>query len=233
MDPKTANLILTLQWQDLEQAKTTSKGKRRDTDELSDADLAIQLQQQEFQQAGYQISDRRMAGSIHRAVLDDRASVVILASEKNQAANDHNLAYQLATPTEKVACDCNLAMQLNLRSLQSTPQHPSLTSVDDNMSWHSAVNNRDDTVCDSDSRTDILEDHHQAESSAWAASRTSESHQGSCMSRQEMGKIVNAPCGHLYCGDCIRRLFTDAIIDETLFYPRCCRSQIPVQACSS
>lgn len=81
---------------------------------------------------------------------------------------------------------------------------------------------------DSGSRPDISEDHYQAESSAWAASRTSESHEGCCVSCQEMREIVAVPCGHLYCGDCIRRLFTDATIDETLFPPRCCRSQIPV-----
>ncbi|KAI4202300.1 MAG: hypothetical protein LQ350_002684 [Teloschistes chrysophthalmus] len=135
MDPETADLILALQWQDLEHVKMTSKGKGRETDVLSDADVAIQLQQQEFEQAGYQIADRRMAESIHRAVLDDGASVVILASKENQAADDHSLAYQLASPTEKAACDRHLAVQLNLRSLQSTPHPPSLTLEDDNISW--------------------------------------------------------------------------------------------------
>ncbi|KAL8772200.1 MAG: hypothetical protein Q9203_004754 [Teloschistes exilis] len=144
MDPETAKLILTLQWQDLEQVKMTSKGKGRETDVLLDANLAIQLQQQELERAGYQIADRRMAESIHRAVLDDGASVVILASEENQAANDHSLAYQLATPTERAACDRHLAVQLNLRSLQNTPQPSSLTLNDENISWYSAVNNRDD-----------------------------------------------------------------------------------------
>lgn len=209
-----------------------SKGKGRETDVLLDANLAIQLQQQEFERAGYQIADRPMAESIHRAVLDDGASVVILTSEENQAANDHSLAYQLATPTEKAACDRHLAVQLNLRSLQNTPQPSSLTLNDDNISWYSAVNDRDDTVNDSDSRTDNLDDLCQAESSAWAASRTSESHQGHCVSCQEMKEIVSVPCGHLYCPDCIRRLFTDATIDETNFPPRCCRSQIPVSLVS-
>ncbi|KAI4109992.1 MAG: hypothetical protein L6R37_000125 [Teloschistes peruensis] len=191
MDPETAKLILTLQWQDLEQVKMPSKGKGRETDVLLDANLAIQLQQQEFERAGYQIADRPMAESIHRAVLDDGASVVILTSEENQAANDHSLAYQLATPTEKAACDRHLAVQLNLRSLQNTPQPSSLTLNDDNISWYSAVNDRDDTVNDSDSRTDNLDDLCQAESSAWAASRTSESHQGHCVSCQEMKEIVS------------------------------------------
>ncbi|KAI4249094.1 MAG: hypothetical protein LQ352_005717 [Teloschistes flavicans] len=190
MDQETANLILALQRHDLEQVKMTSKGKGRETDLFSDADLAIQLQQQEFEQAGHQIADRRMAESIHRAVLDDGASVLILASEENQAMNDHNLAYKLATPIEKAACDRNLAVQLNHRRLQSTPQLSSLILDDDNISWYSAVNNRDGTVDDGDPRLDVSEDYYQAESSAWAASRTSGNHRGHCVSCQEMKEIV-------------------------------------------
>ncbi|KAL8693233.1 MAG: hypothetical protein Q9218_001906 [Villophora microphyllina] len=228
MDSETANLILALQWYDLEQLKVMSKGKGRESDTLSDSDLAMQLQQQEYEQAANQMADRRMAESINRAVLDDGASVLILASEENQAANDHTLAYSLASPREKAACDRNLAVQLNLRSIQSTPRLSSLASDDDNMSWYSAVNNRDDDVDDNDSKMDISEDGHEAESSAWAESRCSESHQERCVSCQEMKEIVEVPCRHLYCRDCVRHLFTDATIDETLFPPRCCRQQVPV-----
>ncbi|KAL8665720.1 MAG: hypothetical protein Q9202_002030 [Teloschistes flavicans] len=200
MDQETANLILALQRHDLEQVKMTSKGKGRETDLFSDADLAIQLQQQEFEQAGHQIADRRMAESIHRAVLDDGASVLILASEENQAMNDHNLAYKLATPMEKAACDRNLAVQLNHRRLQSTPQLSSLILDDENISWYSAVNNRDGTVDDGDPRLDVSEDYYQAESSAWAASRTSENHRGYCVSCQEMKEIVeDVDCTPVFC----------------------------------
>ena len=38
-----------------------------------------------------------------------------------------------------------------------------------------------------------------------------------------------APCkdGHLYCVDCMNRLFEGASRDETLFPPRCCQQPIP------
>ena len=41
---------------------------------------------------------------------------------------------------------------------------------------------------------------------------------------------VYAPCGHDYCKICVKRLFTMAIRDESLFPPRCCRQPVPLAA---
>ncbi|KAL8655043.1 MAG: hypothetical protein Q9210_001134 [Variospora velana] len=41
---------------------------------------------------------------------------------------------------------------------------------------------------------------------------------------------VYAPCGHDYCSDCAKRLFTLSMTDESLFPPRCCRQSIPLAA---
>ena len=40
--------------------------------------------------------------------------------------------------------------------------------------------------------------------------------------------LANLPCGHDYCRGCISRLFADSMIDESLFPPRCCRTNITV-----
>ena len=45
--------------------------------------------------------------------------------------------------------------------------------------------------------------------------------------------LITAPCGHNYCKDCIRRLFTSAIGDDELFPPRCCRQAIPISSVGS
>lgn len=45
--------------------------------------------------------------------------------------------------------------------------------------------------------------------------------------------ITTAPCGHDYCKDCIRHLFTSAIGDDELFPPRCCRQAIPISSMDS
>lgn len=41
---------------------------------------------------------------------------------------------------------------------------------------------------------------------------------------------VYAPCGHDYCSECAKRLFTLSTSDESLFPPRCCRQPIPLAA---
>lgn len=45
--------------------------------------------------------------------------------------------------------------------------------------------------------------------------------------------LTAAPCGHDYCKDCIRHLFTSAIGDDELFPPRCCRQAIPISSVGS
>ena len=41
-------------------------------------------------------------------------------------------------------------------------------------------------------------------------------------------KSFKAPCSHIYCITCLSTLFEQAITDESLFPPRCCRQQIPL-----
>lgn len=41
--------------------------------------------------------------------------------------------------------------------------------------------------------------------------------------------LIEAPCNHHYCNDCIVDLFRAATSDETLMPPRCCRMEIPLR----
>ena len=213
MDDETADLMLALHLQDLEDARSTTKGKGRVGDEASDADLALQLQQEEFEQATVQMTDHRMARSIHRAVQDDGASIVILASQENREATDRDMACRLSGQTPQTA------LQLH-----------DLAADEDTISRFSAFNIEDDSEEDTASSGSSSESN-EAEGSSWAASRKpkrSESHQRQCVSCREYKKVVELPCQHLYCRRCIRHLFADAAVDETLFPPRCCRQQIPI-----
>jgi hypothetical protein len=38
----------------------------------------------------------------------------------------------------------------------------------------------------------------------------------------------HAPCGHVYCTGCLRKLFEASMQDETLMPPRCCHKEIPI-----
>ncbi|KAI1826881.1 hypothetical protein F4861DRAFT_495530 [Xylaria intraflava] len=41
-------------------------------------------------------------------------------------------------------------------------------------------------------------------------------------------ELARAPCSHEYCRGCLGSLFRRAVADESLFPPRCCRQDIPV-----
>ncbi|KAI3342014.1 hypothetical protein F4824DRAFT_486430 [Ustulina deusta] len=49
-----------------------------------------------------------------------------------------------------------------------------------------------------------------------------------CGEQKHFAELSRAPCQHEYCRQCLSRLFRDAIIDESLFPPRCCRQPIPL-----
>ena len=48
-----------------------------------------------------------------------------------------------------------------------------------------------------------------------------------CTEQIDSINIVEAPCSHNYCRDCLGHLFRSAMKDETLYPPRCCKQPIP------
>lgn len=41
---------------------------------------------------------------------------------------------------------------------------------------------------------------------------------------------MEAPCSHIYCHKCVVDLFKSAMVDESLFPPRCCGQKMPLKA---
>lgn len=75
-------------------------------------------------------------------------------------------------------------------------------------------------------------DQHVAESSKWAASRKpAHLHDTiqcvACGDDAPWFDTIAAPCGDVYCADCLSTLFQSAMTDESLYPPRCCREPIP------
>ncbi|KAK7753913.1 hypothetical protein SLS62_004011 [Diatrype stigma] len=71
------------------------------------------------------------------------------------------------------------------------------------------------------------------ESSDWATSRQQEAgvqkrHCEACRDPKHSAELAKAPCGHEYCRGCLTHLFQDAMLDESLFPPRCCNQHIPL-----
>ena len=53
-----------------------------------------------------------------------------------------------------------------------------------------------------------------------------------CMNVFSASHLITAPCGHHYCKTCTGQLYELAMKDESLFPPRCCRQQIPLETAS-
>ncbi|KAL9596323.1 MAG: hypothetical protein Q9219_005877 [cf. Caloplaca sp. 3 TL-2023] len=96
MDQATSGLILQIQLEDIEDARSRTKGKGREGDGPSDAELALHIQKDEIERTITELKDRRMAVSMIRAVLDDGATIAVLAGEERMAAGDRDMACRLS-----------------------------------------------------------------------------------------------------------------------------------------
>ncbi|KAI4200377.1 MAG: hypothetical protein LQ346_002387 [Caloplaca aetnensis] len=210
MDEATAELIYRLQLDDLEEAKQMSKGKGREHDSVPDAELALQLQQEELEREARVRADHRMATSIGRAVQDDGANIAIMAGEESRAAGDRAMACRLGGQTAR--------------------PHPQMRvlDVDDDILSRLDAFSIDDTA-NYDSSAPSPTGSEAGESSAWAAGRRlrpSSDLKRQCVSCLVMKHVIQVPCGDYYCRPCTVRLFTQVLQDESLFPVRCCRQAI-------
>lgn len=209
MDTMLTEMIVALQLQDVNEQLSNNKGKAPETEQLSDGDLALRIQQEEFERTMEVLADLRMARSIGRAVQDDGASIVVLAGDEDRAAADHEMACRVSGQVPRF-----VPFALNLKA------------DDDSLALYSALN-ADDNAEDDGEKASISV---VAESSTWAASRRGRQpdHRHECVACNENTETVELPCSDHYCRRCTVRLFEGSITDETLFPPRCCRQTIPI-----
>ena len=218
VDDATASLIIQLQREDLEELQSLDKGKSREHD-VSDADAAMTIFQEELQQRSAVLNDRCMSRSLARAVITDSALLTDIVAHEDAIANDRLVAERLhsgeeiESGTKENLVDPNLDDLLLARLMTL---YVSGTEGD----YNTPVANEDEQST-------------RAESSRWAASRenTSETARHECASCGEHRRAFEtfrAPCRHYYCQECLSQLFELSTTDETLFPPRCCRQEIPL-----
>ncbi|KPI38602.1 uncharacterized protein AB675_4128 [Cyphellophora attinorum] len=168
MDAMTAELVLQLQLEDLEELESQSKGKQKQGN-VTDAQVARQLQQEEFQNARIWVADSSLAQSMARAVQADGPVVTQLRQDEAVAQADRNMAMSLAEQRRTSATETNTESaeqlddqllarlaKLNMNAAPGEPSQFTATSV-------AAEVNEDDEEGD------------QPESSTWAATRRSTS----------------------------------------------------------
>ncbi|KAH8156640.1 hypothetical protein CIB48_g11610 [Xylaria polymorpha] len=210
-DDESLSLIFSLLHEDALQVKSRSKGKQAEG-ALSDADLALQLYAEELKQANMYVSDRRMTKSMQEAVQTDIDALLECQRVESVAQRDRQIA---------VACSEGRAPRLTQVPIDTHPGVPELESEFLEKLSVIYVTGIDETASHS-------------ESSSWAASRKPKTiPQRPCTACGDMKHFVDlarAPCRHEYCRECLDNLFQTAMLDESLFPPRCCRQAIPVDA---
>ena len=208
MDEATTEKILQIQLDDLRElcVQRNPKGKGVEGRHNNDEDAAIQFQINELERA---LHVNRIAQSINRTIQDDRVTLNVLEAEERVSADDRRPALQLSgQPIKSTEIS-------NERVNESLSKHNYLNAEDDDSSHHGgSVLSYGDEAC--------------GESSSWAAGRKRPPFGSlkSCVACFQESKVIETPCGHHYCRDCVVRLFEDSTVDESLFPTRCCRQPI-------
>lgn len=232
MDEATAELVLQLQLEDIEQLTRTSKGKRREGD-IDDFQLALSLYTAEIQSNATCITDHQMSLSMRNAVRQDAKLIAKWTAQEAQATHDHGLALEIqngggATASRAAGRDGGDRPIPNKRNDDTEKELLDKLAA---LYMFGPADGYDDSHDDDDDNIA------QPESSSWAASRprTKQSQQKpnnkqcvACMENFPSHAVAHAPCSHNYCRTCLTELFTRSLTDQSLFPPRCCGQAIPV-----
>ncbi|KAK6212458.1 hypothetical protein LQW54_005232 [Pestalotiopsis sp. IQ-011] len=223
MDDADAALIVQILLQDGQEAISSAEGNgKRIAGDETDAQVAFNLYLEEVERAQGFIFDKRMTRSIQQAILVDSDAISSSQAEEHTASHDHDMSVAMSNgETPSSDPDATFAAE-------------SAAISDDYELFEKLlciyVNGIEDDESDGDSdENDAVAD--QPESSTWAASRRSTNARQrraciACGDRKHFAQLAKAPCNHEYCRECFSRLFRDAMVDESLFPPRCCKQSI-------
>ncbi|TGO61907.1 hypothetical protein BOTNAR_0122g00050 [Botryotinia narcissicola] len=227
IDDETAKLIIQLQLDDIEYS--SSKGKGR-ADDVSDISIAFKMQKEELENIALFLSDQRMTRSIASAVQTDWAVLTEAASRDDALVRDLSMALQLyrgivtSTPATTPHAPPPVAPNIQILDEEVLQKLQALyVSGDDSKEDNAAELNGAD-------RSSVIG--LNAESSTWAASRSSPSKSTCVTCRDEINYCdaarVPGSCRHEYYRPCLEQLFHLSMKDESLFPPRCCNEPITV-----
>ena len=216
MDDITASLIAKLHLDDIDELIGRNKGKQGS---LTDADHALAAYREELQGLETFVSDRRMGRSISEAVETDGEVITAARVEEQNAVRDHHLACPLGGVRD---------------SQKEVVDKLAHIDVDDELLRRFSLLN------DSRNHLSPSEESHIAgepSTSGGSSGHTTDSNIPrrqcvSCQERKHTFDVLEAPCHHLYCRDCISELFQMSTTDESLFPPRCCRQNISLSVAS-
>ena len=216
VDPATASLILQLQLHDVHDLLISSKDKNNDG-ELSDAQVALSLLSEHLEFIQSFMTDRQMTQSIADAVQADAQEISSIIREEETAYEDHAFAHRLNGNNVTSGGRPQLNTLTGRTLARLAGQYISENAGQDLL--NSAGGGKRGHVNEAA----------QAGGSAkrlCTNSRSSVSNQLDCVACGENRKyfdVIQVPCCHAYCMQCLQELVSLATKDESLFPPRCCK----------
>lgn len=160
------------------------------------------------------LKDAKLAHSIAHAVDTDAQAIAELTEPEKRAQEDRHYAIFLSDETIE-----------GLISPGITTGH---TAPDQEPFKGTGVHGI--SFDDSDNENKAGPSVSYADRQAQAFVKFSDEHQCSvCFENYRTASMVPLPCGDQYCIECLKSVFLNAVVDETLFPPRCCRQSIPLR----
>lgn len=228
-DLATRKLMIELQLADIQALESSDKGKGR-YDEPSNQDAAIALLKEELQRLEQSTIDHIMCQSMARAMLSDDSVIRAHTKEEEQAERDREYAMGRKPFATGDATSENNAKH------SDTDDELILKLAALYMDDEEQLNDRAERMlADANNETPSQQEEVQGgESSSWAASRSQkkfakERQCHACGDNVLFFDICRCPCSHEYCRACLSQLFQLASVDESLFPPRCCKQNIPLE----
>lgn len=206
LDEVAMKAVLSIYRNDLAQAKESTE------DDAADIVTAIETHLSEIEECLRLEEDRRMAQSITNANLNDHKVIDAILRMEKQDRDNQEVARRLAG----VAAGSNL--NVNPIHDQRPPSYNEATSQD-----KPTLSKLAGLWVSEDAGKALHPDRSQT---GVDMGITTQLNCVACGDEKSYFEVIDAPCGHIYCKECIRELFEKSCHDETMFPPRCCRQQI-------
>lgn len=235
MDDPSLALTVELLRQDVAEIFENCKGKQVEG-AVNDAELALQICQEELAGCLVFLQDRQVAQSIGRAVHEDGHTIAVITQEEDTAINDRRMALNLGGGEGGgEGGDGEGSQHVPRPELDEKTLHRlSKLNIDGNGGSSDEESSQSESWSNGKYITAVAEPVSQADNSkrmaiangAEAPLEIAQFDCTSCMESKVFFDIIETSCSHHYCRDCIRELFELSFSDESLFPPRCCRQPI-------
>ncbi|MCJ1477953.1 hypothetical protein MMC13_006628 [Lambiella insularis] len=227
MDEDTAEVVLTLQLQDLDALIDDADGPTT-APNPSDGSAALITYRDEIAAKLTALRDARMSKSIAKAVEQDSEAIRSARATENIAISDRQNAFgviglgapDLPPPFNDLADGIDDVIMSDLATYNTiaplTFDLTTTTQVEHGQHFHQTRAPLDEGDAPEDNE-DVI-----------GVKKTC------CCCDEQVAyfSAVYAPCGHDYCSVCIQQIFKKSLKTEQPFPPRCCRITIPLAAAS-